>query len=65
MQQTKVYQLGIRDKKQWDKWYWSPQFPTAEACVQYYAAWLAKNPGRVFTIRYSTVYVNQPVEASK
>lgn len=58
----KVY-LGIRDKKDWNKWSFSPYFDTVEACFEQYKAWIAKHPGCVISFMTRNVWVPDPEPA--
>lgn len=58
-----VYYLGIRDKKEWNKWAFSPRFDKFNDLIIKYADWLEKNPGRVVSFMTEQVFV--PKEGEK
>jgi len=58
----KVY-LGIRDKKDWSKWSFSPDFDNAEACFNQYKSWIAEHPGAVISFMTRSVWVPDPEPA--
>ena len=51
------WRMGIRDKRQWDHWDWSPEFKSFDECLNAYRAWIAANPRRViqFVTRTATI----------
>ena len=62
MKSKTVWKLGIRHKKDWSHWDWSPEFPTLDACFAAYSKWLAANPNRVVQFGAFQVYVNEGVQ---
>ena len=51
------YYLGVRDKKDWSKWSFSPEFDSFAKCANKYAKWLETNPGRVVSFMTKRVFV--------
>lgn len=60
----KVY-LGIRDKKDWSKWSFSPDFDNVEACFNQYKSWIAEHPGAVISFMTRSVWVPDPKPAKQ
>lgn len=48
-QPTVYWRMGVRHPKNWNHWSWSPEFPSFEAMINAYSAWLRFNPRRVVT----------------
>lgn len=63
---VKVYwRLGVRDKKNWNYWEWSPEYETFNECVAAYSAWLQQNPGRVIAFSSRTVTFNPQTKGAQ
>lgn len=55
--------LGIRDKKDWNKWTFSQQFETFEECMNKYSSWIEAHPGRIISFMQKHVFVPDPEPA--
>lgn len=58
-----VYYLGIRDKKDWNRWTFSQQYDTFEQLLSASSQWIKDNPGRVISFMTRKVWV--PVEGQQ
>lgn len=51
------WRLGVRDKRQWDKWAWSPEYESFDACFNAYRTWIEANPRRVIQFMTRTAII--------
>lgn len=59
---VKFWRLGIRDAKNWNRWDWSPEYPTLNACFAAYATWLEAHPHAVITFASRTATAVLPAQ---
>lgn len=50
MKTKDIWRIGIQDKKNWSKWYWSAEFDSFELVLGSIQEWLATHPG--WTIKF-------------
>ena len=49
----KSFRMGVRDEKDWKRWYWGKAYPTMEKCLMAAAPYIAANPHKVYTFHVS------------
>lgn len=52
-----MWRMGVRDKKDYNKWQWSREYNTFEDLMAASMPYLKANPGRVIRIITRNVYV--------
>lgn len=52
-----VWRMGIRDKKDWNKWSWSKEYDTFEELTSKSSAYLKAHPGVVTRIITRAAYL--------
>ena len=51
------WRMGVRDKKNWDKWQWGKEYDSFEELMKACMPWLKANPGRVTKIIVRNAYI--------
>lgn len=56
MEAKEVWRMGIRDSKDYKRWYWSKEYNTCEELMAASTPYIASNPGVVFKVIKRNIY---------
>lgn len=50
---AKTFRMGVRDERNWKKWYWGKEYHTMNECLMAAAPYITANPHKVYTFHVS------------